>query len=172
MSERLMKLHVDTNCPQPYEVADGVFVKPPSRKRREEMNNAEMRIYLATSLLNEAANRNIPPAPSEGKTGEAEWKAAKAEWDLQVKASQDEMNGFSEQITNARTDYDKAFFGDAYDTVIELFDDEDLPVQLWDEFVTDIKNEFLPTAKLPEDGTCAECGQVVDEEQAGKLQAS
>jgi uncharacterized protein YjdB len=178
MSERLMKLHVDTNCPEPYEVADGVFVKPPGRKRREAMNAAEMRIYVASSLLNEAANRNIPPAPPEPKkaveqNAVAEWQAAKDEWDLQVKATEAEMNQFSEQITTARADYDKAFFGDAYDTVIELFDDEDLPVQLWDEFVTDIKSEFLPSGKqLPDDGTCPECGQVVDEEQAGKAQTS
>jgi hypothetical protein len=142
LSARLSALHAETNLPQPYEVAEGLVVTPPGRKRSQAMSDAETRIYVYSALLQQAVSR----------TGEEA-------------AGEDVLNGLSDEITKAREDYERAFFGDAYDAVTAYFDDDSLPTQFYGAFVEDIKAEFLPAA--PADGKCVTCGRV-DEETAGK----
>ena len=175
MSHRLLKLAAETNLPEPYPIADGIVVTPPGKKRREAMSKAEMRIYLTSGLLNQAMARTTPPAPTMAENDAtadqlAAYEHAKAEWDRQTKASEDELNELSAQIDAARADYERAFFGDVYDAVIEYFDDPDVPQQLWDAFVADIQAEFLPAA--PDNGTCPTCGHVEDEEAAERAPKS
>jgi hypothetical protein len=140
MSARLSALHAETNLPKPYEVADGITVTPPGRKRSQAMADAEARIYVNQALLQAALKPD-------------------------AEATQEQLSTLSDEVTKARTDYEKAFFGDAYDKVIAYFDDESIPTKLWEAFVVDIRNEFLPVA--PEDGVCPTCGHV-DDETAGK----
>lgn len=140
LSARLLALHAETNLPQPYEVTEGLVVSPPGRKRSQAMSDAETRLYLYSALLQQAVTR-------------------------EEAAGEDVLNGLSAEITKAREDYERAFFGDAYDAVTAYFDDDSLPTQFYGAFVEDIKAEFLPAA--PDDGKCATCGRV-DEETAGK----
>jgi hypothetical protein len=111
------------------------------------MSEAETRIYVYRALLQQALTR-----------GEDQEDAESA------------MNALTAEVTKASEDYDRAFFGDAYEAVVKYFEDDAIPVQMWTAFVEDIRSEFLPA--VPEDGKCPTCGHVEDEEALGKAPES
>ncbi|TQK29377.1 hypothetical protein [Arthrobacter sp. SLBN-53] len=172
MSERLMALHAETNDPQPYEVTNTIVVYPPNRTRRKQMYNAELKLSLCNGLLAQAMSRVSTPAPEKpADDAPAEtvlaYAKARGEWEVLVAGADEAVESINAQIAEATVDYERGFFGEAHDAIMEFFEDKPL---LWDKFVEDIKSEFLPAA--PSDGKCRTCGQIVDEDAAGKVPTS
>jgi hypothetical protein len=64
-------------------------------------------------------------------------------------------------IDEAEAAYDKALFGDAYDEVVELF--EDLQDEWWDVMYKAVHSQLVNRVQLPED-VCSKCGQEVKTE--------
>lgn len=171
MSARLLELSAEFSTPEPYPVTDTIVVQPPTRTRRKAMNAAEMKMYLCSQLLAQALNAASAPEPevADEPTDPKQFDkvTAHAEWSVAREAAQEKVTGINEQHAAAEADFEKAFFGDAYDAVIEYFEDKPL---VWDKFVPDIRSEFLPA--VPDDGKCPTCGRVNDEEAAGKAPES
>lgn len=172
MSERLMALHAETNDPQPYEITNAIVVYPPNRTRRKQMYNAEMKLSLCNGLLAQAMSRVSTPAPEKpADDAPADevlaYAKARGEWEVLVDGADSAVESINAQIAEATEEYERGFFGDAHDAVMEFFEDKPL---LWDKFVEDIKSEFLPAG--PQDGKCRTCGQIVDEDAAGKAPTS
>lgn len=174
MSARLLELSAETNLPDPYPVTDTIVIQPPTRTRRKAMYEAEMTMYMTRRMLAQALRDAAEPAPTppaeQDVTEEqrAEFDVLHADWAARMATHQGRIDSINSQVQAASDDYDRAFFGeDMYQAVIDYF--EDKPT-LWDLFMPDIKSEFLP--KAPSDGTCRECGQIVDEDAAGKALAS
>lgn len=156
MSGRLLELAAEVGTPEPYPVTETVVVQPPTRTRRKAMTAAELQMYLCSQLMSQAIGAASSPEPDRDD------EVAHAYWASEREAAQEKVANIKKQHAAAEQDYEKAFFGDAYDAVLEYF--EDKPV-LWEKFVPDIRSEFLPAA--PDDGKCPTCGHV-DDEQAGK----
>lgn len=182
MSQRLLDLAVETNTPQPYPITDSIVVAPLTRTRTRDLNAAELERYLLCGLLNRVVATPLGPEPvvppepdlpeeptAEQQEAYDEWaqtRDAHAAWVASRDGAETRAAELNAKIAEAETRYDKAFFGDAYAKVMEYFEDKP---QLWEKFVPDIRAEFLPPA--PDNGVCPTCGHV-DEEQAGKAQAS
>jgi hypothetical protein len=165
LSERLLKLSAATNLPQPYQVTDTLVITPPTMKRGTEMRSAHMSMLVAQTLLAEAMRRGNDPRPRpEDFPDTAAHDAAVAQWSADGDANEKAMNDLAAQVRDAEDAYNRAFFGEAFDDVMAFFESQ--PQALWDAFVTDIKDEFLPSQ--PRDGLCPTCGHITDEEQAGK----
>lgn len=167
MSARLLELTAEYSTPQPYEVTGSIVVQPPTRTRRKAMNAAEMKMYLCSQLLSQAISAVAAPEPEVGDEPTDDQLRARVEWEMTRRDAQEKVDGLNEQHADAETDFEKAFFGDAYEAVMEFFEDKPL---LWDKFVPDIRSEFLPA--VPDDGKCPTCGHVEDEEAAGKAPES
>lgn len=194
LSERLLKLSIDTNVPEPYPVTDKIIVEPPTKKRGEEMRDAHTKILVSQTLLNalltKIDNRPTPPVVPdelpEDATEEmraehaaveaayeeaaAGYEVALANWEEECKAAETQSEELATTIKDATDQYHRAFFGDTHDALMAFFDDK--PQKLWDAFVDDIKSEFLGIVHAPADGTCPTCGQVADAEEAGKALSS
>lgn len=141
---RLAQLIAETNLPEPYVISDKIAIQPLSKKGREKLRETETRAQMARLTL-ALVMQMQGPAPSD-----------------------DELNALNKVITDAEGEYDRIFFGDQYDSVMEFFADR--PPHLWDAFCRDIKKQFLPS--LPATGRCQHCGNPVDMEQVGKDTAS
>lgn len=194
LSSTLMRLSLETNAPEPYEVADGIVIPPPTGKRAKAMAEAEMERFLAQIALNQAYGRSQrpqppqPPAPLRPRGARdpdaqaayaaavaahpeavAAWEVENAEWDSLKQANEEDLQAISKRIEAADNAYNDAFFGGQWENVEAFFDEQ--PPQLRAAFMADIQAKFGPKS-APADGLCSECGQVVDEEQAGKAQSS
>lgn len=171
LSPRLLELAAQTNDPQPYEVNDAIVVQPPTRTRRIAMSEAEQKLYVLRALLGSAIDRATLGAPTLPQDPTDEDRAAHVEamlqWNEVTSAAEKQVANLNDQIGEATKDYERAFFGDVYDDVIEYF--ETRP-NLWDLFIPDIKAEFLPPA--PNNGVCPTCGRVDDEEAAERAPKS
>ena len=170
LSERLMKLSATTKLPQPYPVTDTNIVMPLTMKRSTELREAHMSMLVAQTLLAEAMRRTgaARPNPADFDDDTDAYEAAVAEWEADADANEKAMTDLAQQVRDAEDAYNRAFFGDAFDDLMAFFESQ--PQALWDAFVTDIKAEFLP--EHPRDGHCPTCGQITDEEQAGKAPKS
>lgn len=187
MSPRLLALHGETNDPEPYPVTDDIIVQPLTRTRMHDLHAAELAKYFAQNLLARRAAAAVtaePTAPVPAPDLPADHDEAQlAAWVAATTAHQEltaayeaamtewknafNLDGIQAQIDEAEAAYDRAFFGDAYDAVIEFF--EDKPA-LWDKFIVDIRDEFLP--RTPESGVCPTCGRTTDADLAGKAPES
>ena len=196
-SERLQKLLRDTNTPEPWEVTDDIVITAPTKRRRQQMTEAQMSIAVQQQLLSEAMNYvlaarpeypNMPAAPTEGASKAvyaaydaavgnfdklvATWDDLNRQWEESVDRHQQVVRTISESITAASDDYTKALFGDAYESVIAFFDEQ--PSDVWERFKTEIQYHFrlaVRPPEVPDDGICPTCGHV-DAEQAGKASES
>ena len=171
MSERLLKLQLETGLAEPYRITSDLVIKPPTKARGSAMNEAALRLGILQNLLSQAINQSIPRPEHPGFTATAEQLAAHdkavASWHDEIEQHGDTTNAIAEKIAEAELDYNRAFFGDAHDAVLSFFESQ--PQRLWDAFVVDIKREFLPPQ--PENGVCPTCGHT-DEDEAGKAGAS
>lgn len=108
--------------------------------------------------------KKIDDAAAEFKRDLQAWKPEVQQWRENLTAAQETINEHTELVRKAEIDYDRAFFGESYEDLSEFFDDQD--ETLWSEFIADVRKHWAPAE--PEDGTCATCGHVEDEEEAGK----
>lgn len=195
---RLAQLIVDTKMPERYVVTDKIAVHPPTKARSQALTDSLTAMAITNSLMQQALNSGGPeraqypamPQPPEGASSEdslevymeavaahealvTEWEALQAKWEAEVDKLESAMNDLAAQMTKHGDDYSRALFGAAHDDVMAYFADQ--PVELWNAFVEDIKDQFGLSPKpsqVPDDGKCASCGHVVDEEQAGKAPES
>lgn len=169
---RLAELMAETVTPEPYRVTTKIVIDPPTKRAARKMNEAHMQVFVCQTLLAAALNQVQAPKPARPETDDpqqlAEWENAVAEWEKGTKLAQEQLNSLRDEIAKAQDDWNRAFFGDQYDNVVEYF--EDRPQKLWEAFEKDIKARFLPPE--PEDGKCPSCGRVIDEEAAGKEPSS
>lgn len=68
-------------------------------------------------------------------------------------------------IDAAEKAYDEAVFGDAYDQVVEFF--EDLPEEWWDAMYQAIHDKLINRVELPEDA-CPKCGRPLEDTEEGE----
>ncbi|WP_458317108.1 hypothetical protein [Mycolicibacterium brisbanense] len=194
---RLAKLIVETTMAEPYVVTDTIIVAPLTKTRSQALTDALTKMGVTNSLMQQAMKGSgltrpeypaMPQPPGDVNpetlaTYQAaitahgdlvlEWEKRHAQWEADVDKLEATMKDLAAEIEARSDDYSRALFGDAYDDVMEFFAGQ--PVELWNAFVTDIKEEFgvAPKhAQVPEDGKCTSCGHVIDEEQAGKAPES
>lgn len=195
---RLALLIAETKMPEPYVVTDTITVQPPTKARSQALTDALTAMAITNSLMQQALKFGGParpdypvmPQPPEGETTPetleayqaaidahealvAEWEELQRGWEGQVEKLDSAMNDLSAQMAKHSDDYTRALFGAAHDDVMAYFADQ--PVELWNAFVEDIKDQFGLSPKpsqVPDDGKCASCGHVADEEQAGKAPES
>ena len=171
MSERLLKLQLETGVGEPYKITSDLSVDPPTKTRGTALNEAAMRLGILQTMLTQAINQSIPrpvrPDYTASADDHAAYDTALAEWTAEVERHDETTNAIAAKITEAELDYNRAFFGPVYDDVMAFF--EDKPQKLWDAFVVDIKREFLPPQ--PDNGVCPTCGHT-DDETAGKAPES
>lgn len=195
---RLAKLIVETTMAEPYVVTDTITVAPLTKARSQALTDALSAMGLTNSRMQQALKSGaarpeypaMPVPPSEDDTTPetlaayeaasaahetlvAEWEVRHAKWVADVEKLEAATKDIAAEIEARSDDYSRALFGDAYDDVMAFFADQ--PVELWNAFVTDIKEEFGLAPKpsqVPEDGKCTSCGHVIDEEQAGKAPES
>lgn len=123
---------------KPFEITEGLVLYPPTPMRARGMSAATQQAQAAV-----AASINA----------------------VRSGADQTEMDEISKRIEQADLEYTKHLVGDEKTLAdVEAFfaDRGD-----WERnaFINAVKNQFL---RLPEDGVCQHCGQVIDHEQAGK----
>lgn len=172
-SERLLKLAIDSHVPDPYEVTDTIVIEPLTKKRGTALREAHMSLLVYQTLLNAAMQRTNTPRPDPPAAGASEdvlaaHEVAVQKWQTEIAGNEQTLKDLGDNIAKAEEQYNRAFFGDSHDAVMEFFETQ--PQRLWDAFVEDIKSEFLPAA--PKDGVCPTCGNVEDEEEAGKASKS
>lgn len=171
LSERLLKLQLETGVAEPYKITSDLSVEPLTKTRGTALNEAAMRLGILQSLLSHAISQSIPrpTRPDYNAPADEHDAYAKAveEWTAEVERHDETTNAIAGKIGEAELDYNRAFFGDAYDDVMAFFESQ--PQKLWDAFVVDIKREFLPPQ--PDNGVCPTCGHA-DAETAGKVPES
>lgn len=142
MSGKLRDLFAKTVKPGPYPVTDKILIRPPTVGEWERLDalqtEQQSARFAASAILQLIGTPNGP--------------------------TQTDLDGLSKAINEAETAYDKLFFGEHYDAVKALS-------ATWERadfaaFLADIKNHFLGIG--PATGTCPNCGNILDEVQAGK----
>jgi hypothetical protein len=81
--------------------------------------------------------------------------------------NREQMEQLEKVTAKAAEDYDRALFGDAYDEIMRL--SQNWTGAIWNAFYQDVQDRFLP---VPQDGLCPTCGNVVDQDAAGKARGS
>ena len=117
---RLLELSLETNLPEPYVIADGLVVQPPTKRSAKAMNEAHHAVVVYGALLGRLLSG----------TGDNT-------------ATTEDLAELSKHIDDAENDYNRAFFGDVHDAVMEFFSDR--PQPLWAAFTADIRAHFLPS---------------------------
>lgn len=148
LSGRLRDLFAKTVKPGPYPVTDKILIRPPTRGAWEKLDELQNTVTAARFMQSELLSRISRGADNGPTTADLEEVAKVA--------------------NDANADYDRLFFGDQLDAVNAITAEWE-PAD-FQAFIGDVKNYFL--GRGPDTGTCPHCGNVVDEEQAGKDSAS
>lgn len=83
----------------------------------------------------------------------AAWKGEVQQWRKNLDGAQRSIDEHNVQVLQAEKDYDRAYFGDVYDDLIEFFDGQD--EALWDAFVADIRTHWVPSQPDSDDEEAA-----------------
>jgi hypothetical protein len=158
LSPRLLELSAKTTPIEPYPVTDKIVILPQTKKRREDLHSAHNTIIGCQAKLNALLKRAEDFGDANDEAGTEEMQA------LERTAAD-----LSAEVESATQQYNRAFFGDAYDDIMAL--SEEWPAELWDDFVSDAQAHFMGGVNPPPDGT-DETGAVVDEDEAGKALSS
>ncbi|OHU68814.1 hypothetical protein BKG86_01805 [Mycobacteroides chelonae] len=129
-SGRYLELIQEVQAPEPYEIADGLIIDPPSKTMADNLNDAQYRMAVANAMT-----QAMLAAPD----------AYTPDYFQQVR----------QMSEKAVEDYNDAFFNGKYRQVQEFFTGESN--EYWNAFVTDYKAQMWP--KEPDaEGICATCG--------------
>lgn len=156
---RFAELLTEIDEPEPYEVVEGVTIYPPTKSQMGLVVSAQTAYLIARGQLE---SMMAPITDEEGKpvldeTGQP----------IMPRLDRESMEQLERITSKAAEDYDRALFGEAYDDIMRL--SQGWTSKVWNAFYEDVQNRFLP---VPQDGLCPTCGQVVDQEEAGKPLAS
>lgn len=174
LSPRLLQLSAKTIPVEPYPVTDTISIKQ-TRKRRDDLHAAYNDIATSQSRIQELARRagELPAPKHPGDKPTDEQVAAYADelgaWQAQVDIMGQSADEHAQVLKAASERYNRAFFGDAYDAIMELSEDWD--PDFYEAFKTDVSEHFLKGVNPPPDGTDDD-GNVVDvaeSVEAGKL---
>lgn len=133
---------------EPFEITEDLVLQPPSRARVKAMEQASAAYLLAqTSAVALVGSQGAAPTDDDER----------AVW---AKKRQEELSNAYALADEAEQAFNEALFGDAdvYQRVCEFF--EDRPGWQRQAFENAVNQQFR---RLPKDGTCQACGQVVDE---------
>jgi hypothetical protein len=168
LSPRLLQLSTKTIAVEPYPVTDKLVIRQ-TRTRRDELHESYTAIETGRRRLQELQRKaaELPepeqPKADAGEAAEAEYVAALGVWRAQV----DHMNEVAETIVEKMNvdanRYERAFFGDAYDEIMELSADWD--ADFFDAFKADVNEHFLQGVNPPPDGR-DDSGAIVDAAEA------
>ena len=117
---RLLELSLETNLPEPYRISEDIVIQPPTKNSAVKLNEAHHAVIVYGAMLQGLLARTGADTASAG--------------DLQQ---------VSDLIEAAEDDYNRAFFGDAHDAVMEFFSER--PQRLWAVFIKDIRAHFMPS---------------------------
>lgn len=124
-----------------------ITVPPLTRRRRKKLKASQATYLMMGAQLSEVARDANPDQTSISR-----------------------IQGLIDEAEKA---YDEAVFGDAYDEVVEFFDE--LDEVWWDTMYQAIHDKIINRVELPEDA-CPKCGRPLedeeDEEGAGKGESS
>lgn len=168
LSPRLLELSAKTIPVEPYPITDTIAIRQ-TRKRRDDLHDsygdiANGQRQLQT-LLKQAAALPQPEKPGEGSTEDqsAAFVVELAAWHAQLDLMNKQADEISDRVKSASERYNRAFFGDAYDEIMEISADWD--TEFWDAFKADVNEHFSKGVNPPPDGTDGD-GNVVDEAEA------
>jgi hypothetical protein len=156
---RFAQLLAEIDEPQPYEVTESVTITPPTKARMALIVSAQTAYVIARGQLESMTS---PLVDENGKV-----LLDEQEQPVMPRIDPQQLEQLERLTTKAAEDYDRALFGDAYDAVIAM--SQHWTGFRWNAFYKDVQDYFLP---VPQDGLCPTCGNVVDEEAAGKPPAS
>jgi hypothetical protein len=145
--------------PQLYEVTESVCIEPPTKARMALIVSSQTAYVIARGQLESMTS---PLVDAEGKV-----LLDESGQPVMPRVDQEALEQIERLTSKAAEDYDRALFGDAYEDVMAL--SQNWTGFRWNAFYKDVQDTFLP---VPEDGLCPTCGNVVNQEQAGKPPAS
>lgn len=156
---RFAELLTEIDLDEPYEVTEDVVIQPPTKARMGLVITAQTAYIIARGQLESMMS---PLLDGEGKP-----LLNEAKQPILPQISREELEGLERLTNKAAEDYDRALFGDAYDDVMAL--SQNWTGKMWNAFYEDVQDRFLP---VPNSGRCPTCGNIVDQEEAGKAQES
>jgi hypothetical protein len=142
LSGRLQDLFAKTVKPGPYEVTDKILIRPPTKGEWERLDALRAERQAAQFALGALVNF----IGTEGGPTTAD------------------LEGLSKTAIEADAAYDKLFFGEHHDSIKAL--SANWQRAEWIAFCDNIQDYFRGIG--PATGACPNCGNVIDEEQAGK----
>jgi hypothetical protein len=170
LSPRLLDLSAKTVPQEPYPVsADGSVVIRQTRKRRDDLHDAYTELVTCqerlTALIKRAGAMTAPETPGGDATAEqtAAHAEAVAEYTQQIDRMNSEADTYTARLTAAADKYNRALFGEAYDTIMELTAQE--PPEFFEAIKADIQDYFTQNVHPPPDGHDTN-GAVVDMDEA------
>jgi hypothetical protein len=122
--------------PFPVQVPDSdkvITVMPLTRRRRKAIKASQATYLMMGAQLAEVAKEGNP--------------------------DQGVISRIQGLIDEAEEAYDRAMFGDAYDELVELF--EDVQEEFWDAMYQGVHDQIINRVELPED-VCSKCGQEIE----------
>lgn len=156
---RFAKLLTEIEQPEPYEVTANCSIMPPDKDRMELMVSSQTAYIIARGQLDALTS---PIVDDEGNMVLDENKQP-----IMPSVNREQIDNLEALVKRAAEQYDRAVFGDAYDEVMRL--SRKWTGAVWNAFFKDVQDTFLP---IPEGGLCPTCGNVANQEEAGKPLAS
>jgi hypothetical protein len=156
---RFAQLLAEIDEPQPYDVTESVSILPPTKARMGLIVSAQTAYVIARGQLESMTS---PLVDENGKV-----LLDETEQPVMPRITNDDLEQVQRLVAKAAEDYDRALFGDAYGEIMRM--SQHWTGARWNAFYKDVQDMFLP---VPQDGLCPTCGNVVDQEQAGKPPAS
>lgn len=168
LSPRLLDLSAKTTPVEPYQVTNTIVIRQ-TRKRRDDLHAAYNDIAAGErqirAVLKQAAGMPQPEAPGADATVEqADAYGAELDaWHAQIDVLNQRADEIGAKVAEAGERYNRAFFGDQHDAIMELTADWD--PEFWDAFKADVNDHFQRGVNTPPDGTDDD-GNVVDAAEA------
>lgn len=156
---RFAALLAELDEPQPYEITEKLSISPPTKARMALIVSAQTAYTIARGQL------EAMTSPVLGEDGQP--ILDEQGQPMLPSFNKGQLESLERLTAKAAEDYDRALFGDAYDEIMAL--SLNWTGFRWNAFYKDVQDLFLP---VPEDGLCPTCGNVVDQEEAGKPPAS
>ena len=152
---RFAQLKAETKLLEPYEITASLKIQPPDKARLASIIATQTTYSIARGQM----EAMISPLTDEN----GEIIKDEAGQPILPQLNVKHLEQLQELVAKSAEEYDRALFGDAYESVMAYFQDEQ--GVMWSAFYKDVQDEFLP---IPDSGKCPTCGHVVDQEQAGK----
>lgn len=156
---RFAELITEVDDDEPYQITETVAIQPPSKARMQEIIEAQTAYVVARGQV------EAMMSPLVDEAGEV--VRDENQQPILPQLNRETLQQVEALVQKAAESYDRALFGDAYGDIMRM--SQSWTGKRWNAFYEDVQNTFLP---VPQDGRCPQCGNIVDEEAAGKAPAS